>query len=183
MSVKLKHGTTLIIYQGSGLNQWQIQQYMYGRIGVSKNTQCIIQLKSLLYCTLYYMDGARGGAVGWGPAPQAGRLRVRFPMVSLKYFLDMILPAALWTWGRLCLYEKSVPEIFPGNKCGWCRLSWNLETSTAWKPQVQYRVVLPLPFYCSNLKLTYKMVATLIGLGLHICINPALFKDPVRTAL
>ena len=30
--------------------------------------------------------GARGGAVSWGTAPQAGRSRVRFPMVSLEFF-------------------------------------------------------------------------------------------------
>jgi hypothetical protein len=30
--------------------------------------------------------GVRGGAVGWGTALQAGRLQVRFPMVSLEFF-------------------------------------------------------------------------------------------------
>jgi len=41
-------------------------------------------------------QGARSGAVGWGTALQAGRSRVRFPMVSLDFFIDIILPAALW---------------------------------------------------------------------------------------
>jgi hypothetical protein len=40
--------------------------------------------------------GARGGAVGSGTVVQAGRLRVRLPMVSLEFFIDTILPAALW---------------------------------------------------------------------------------------
>jgi hypothetical protein len=43
--------------------------------------------------------GARGGAVGWGTAPQAGRSRVQFQMVSLEFFIDITLPAALWPWG------------------------------------------------------------------------------------
>jgi hypothetical protein len=36
--------------------------------------------------------GARGGTVGWRTALQAGRSQVRFPMVSLKFFIDIILP-------------------------------------------------------------------------------------------
>jgi hypothetical protein len=44
---------------------------------------------------------ARGGTVGWGNALQAGRIRVRFPIVSLEVLTDIILLAALWAWGRL----------------------------------------------------------------------------------
>jgi hypothetical protein len=36
---------------------------------------------------------ARSGAVVWGTALPVGRSRVRFPMVSLEFFIDIILPA------------------------------------------------------------------------------------------
>ena len=31
-----------------------------------------------------------------------------------------ILPFALWSWGRLSLYQKCVPGPFPGGKGCWC---------------------------------------------------------------
>jgi len=47
--------------------------------------------------------GARGGTVGWGTALQGGRSRVRFPMVSLEFFIEIILAIALWPWIWLSL--------------------------------------------------------------------------------
>ena len=43
------------------------------------------------------------GAVGLNTALQAGRSRVRFPMVSLEFSIDIILPGALCPWGQLNL--------------------------------------------------------------------------------
>jgi hypothetical protein len=46
---------------------------------------------------------SRGSSVGWGTALQFGRSRFRLPMVSLEFFIDIILPTALWPWGWLSL--------------------------------------------------------------------------------
>jgi hypothetical protein len=45
-------------------------------------------------------------AVVWDTALQAVSSRVRFPVVSLEFFIDIILPVALWPWGRLSLLLK-----------------------------------------------------------------------------
>ena len=59
-----------------------------------------------LLAGLHKRQRARGGAVGSGTALQAGRSRVLFPVVTLKFFIDIILPAALWPWGRLSVEKK-----------------------------------------------------------------------------
>jgi hypothetical protein len=48
-------------------------------------------------------EGALGSTVGSGAMLQVGRSRVRFLMRSLDFSNDLILPAALWSWGRLRL--------------------------------------------------------------------------------
>jgi len=63
--------------------------------------------------TYIYIYGARGGAVGWGTALQAGRSRVRFPMVSLEFFIDIILSSRTMALGLTQpLTEMSTSNIY-----------------------------------------------------------------------
>jgi hypothetical protein len=62
----------------------------------------------------------RCNAFGWGTALQGGRLQVWLPLGSLKLFIDPMLLAALWPWGRLSLEQKWVPGTFPGGTGDWC---------------------------------------------------------------
>jgi len=57
-----------------------------------------------------------GGAVGWDTALQAGRSRVLFPMVSLEFFIDIILPAAQCPWGDSASNRNEYQEYFLGGK-------------------------------------------------------------------
>jgi hypothetical protein len=57
------------------------------------------QLQFIIIIIIIIIIGVRGGAVGWGTVLQTGRSRVRFPMVSMEFFIGTILPVALWPWG------------------------------------------------------------------------------------
>jgi hypothetical protein len=95
--------------------------YLIGRN--KKANQCADFIYTLSILAITCAGRGMRSRSGWGTALQIGRPRVRFPMVLLECFIDIILPVTLWSWGRLSLKQKWVPGIFPGVKAsgaqGW----------------------------------------------------------------
>ena len=74
------------------------------RASAKNSCNCIIVIKQATNCNavvitknVLFLFGGHAAAL------QVGRSRVRFPILSLEIFIDIILPAALWPWGRLSL--------------------------------------------------------------------------------
>ena len=83
------------------------------------------------------VSGARGGAVGWGTELQAGRSRVRFPMMSLT--------------------ESFRPHCIPGvdsifNRKEYQEYSWRIKAAGSWGWQ-PYHFHVPIVLKSGSLKL------------------------------
>ena len=81
--------TTITTTSWRGL--WQRHHHNYTINTLAQITQDLAEIRVCLE-----HSRARSGAVGWGTVLQAGRLRVRFPMVSSEFFIDITLSATLW---------------------------------------------------------------------------------------
>jgi hypothetical protein len=51
----------------------------------------------------FFILGARGSVADWSTMQQVGRSRIRFPLRSLDFSINLILPGELWPWGQLSL--------------------------------------------------------------------------------
>jgi hypothetical protein len=98
-----------------------------------------------VYLVCRVSEGARVGAVGWSIALRAGRSRVRFAMVSLKFFIDYG-PGVDSASNR-----NEYQEYFLRGKGGWCVRLKTLPPSCAdcleiWNPQGLSRPVMGMLF-------------------------------------
>ena len=68
-------------------------EFIYSKLIINnfKNLSIFTILEVLVSSSM----GVRVGAIGRGTALKPGRSLVLFPMVSLEFFIDIILPAAL----------------------------------------------------------------------------------------
>jgi hypothetical protein len=141
-------------------------------------------------------NGIWGDVVCWGNALQTGRSRIRFPMVSLEFFIDITLPAALWHWGRPSLSQKWAPGILPRGNGGRCVWLTTVPLSSAGcleilepQPPVYLRdcpdlyrdcctFTFTLTFYCTFnciLRLKTFFVSTCLKRNHSICVIPELW--------
>ena len=83
---------------------------------------CGFQVASLVWSwgLCVWFAGCCTPRSGWGIALQARRSRVRFPMVSLEFVTDTILPATLWPLRSTQPLTDEYQEYFLGALNGRC---------------------------------------------------------------
>ena len=92
----MMHGTTNIKNNirlfNFAQNLARFSQFLfYCKIRIAKN----YKIPKTIICS-----EVRGGVFGWGTELKAGRSSVGFPMLSLEFFIDWIIPAVLSPCGR-----------------------------------------------------------------------------------
>ena len=129
--------------------------YTYPKPDESISRSPILLLWNPFWCCPIYASFPSGGAVGWNTRLQTVRSRVRFPMVSLGFFIDIIFPALgstqpltemstrniSWVLRWLTRRADNLPP-----SCADCLDIWKPQPSgTLWACPGLYGDFLPLP--------------------------------------
>ena len=64
---------------------------------------CVVHMQAFEFLRSFKVHGGPRWHSVYGAVLQIGRSLVRSQMVSLEFFVDIVLPIALWPWGRLSL--------------------------------------------------------------------------------
>jgi hypothetical protein len=117
---------------------------------------------------IYPNDGTRGSAVGWDTMLQAGRSRFPFPMRSLDFSIDLILPTSLWPCGST--------RPLPRGKVRPARKADNL-TAILWADCLHGLIQGQILFQRCHLIWPSKVVSSLHVFRLEYCFIFALFSN------
>jgi hypothetical protein len=120
-----------------------------------------------------------GGTVGWGTALQVGRSQVVSPTGLLKFFIDLIVPAALWPWGWLVSDRNEYQGyVLRGKGGGWVGLTTLpascadflefLGASTSWSLQGLSRPVMDSFFFLQRGK-NWKLMWPSFCVCVYVC--------------
>ena len=121
---------TFVLY--SGVSTW---------CGWPSFTSCTLPVCQEFFSPSTY-SGACGGAVGWGNALQAGRLRVQFPMVSLEFF----------HWHNLSGRTMALGLPQPLKEMSTRNISWGVKAAGAYGWQL-YHLHVPIVLKSGSLSL------------------------------
>jgi hypothetical protein len=85
-----------------------------------------LAIYSFYYALHFLISSTRGGSQGtqWRSwlrhCATSRKVAVSIPVLSFDFFVDIILPAALWSWDRLSLKRNEYQKYFLGSKGGRC---------------------------------------------------------------
>ena len=139
--------------------------------------------------------GLCSGTADWGIVLQARWSQIWFPMESLGFFIDLSLPAALWSWGWLSHWEKWVAGMSPGGKGGrWIgKTILPLAHAAFRKPQTTMSKITVMPIIIYIVYIIWYLVlasmhhwtsrSVVRGLGSAVCAKPRLAANCLTTAM